>query len=131
MQGEKRSDSGLLLVGDEGSLYSSNDYGARHVLLSKEKFKNYKKPEPWIPRTHGMGDTDARHLQEWAAACRGGAPAMSNFNYSARLTETMILGNLALKAGGRIEWDAAKQVVTNLPAANKFVKREYRKGYSI
>jgi hypothetical protein len=78
-----------------------------------------------------MGDDDARHLQEWAAACRGGAPAMSNFNYSARLTETMILGNLALKAGGRIEWDAAKQVVTNLPAANKFIKREYRKGYSL
>jgi len=131
LQGEKRSDSGLLLVGEEGSLYSPNDYGARHVLLSKEKFKNYKKPEPWIPRTKGMGDGDARHLAEWAAACRGGAPAMSNFNYAARLTETMILGNLALKAGGRIEWDAAKQVVTNLPAANKFVKREYRKGYSI
>ncbi len=56
---------------------------------------------------------------------------MSNFNYAARLTETMILGNLALRAGGRIEWDAAKQVVTNLPAANKFVKREYRHGYSI
>ena len=131
LQGEKRSDSGLLLVGDQGSLYSSNDYGARHVLLPKEKFKNYKKPEAWLPRTHGMGDTDARHLQEWAASCRGGAPSMSNFNYAARLTETMILGNLALKAGGRIEWDAAKQVVTNLPAANKFVKREYRKGYSI
>ncbi len=73
LQGEKRSDSGLLLVGEEGSLYSSNDYGARHVLLSKEKFKNYQKPEPWLPRTKGMGDTDARHLHEWAAACRGGA----------------------------------------------------------
>jgi predicted dehydrogenase len=131
LQGEKRSDSGSMLVGEHGTLYSPNDYGARHVLLPKEKFKNFKKPEPWMPRTHGMGDTDARHLQEWAAACRGGAPAMSNFNYAARLAETMILGNLALRAGGRIEWDAAKQVVTNLPAANKFIKREYRKGYSI
>ena len=48
-----------------------------------------------------------------------------------RPTETMLLGNLALRAGGRIEWDAKDQKVTNLPAANKFVRREYRSGYSI
>jgi hypothetical protein len=56
---------------------------------------------------------------------------MSNFNYASRLTETMILGNLALRAGSRIEWDAKNQVVTNNPGANKFVKREYRAGYSV
>jgi hypothetical protein len=132
LQGEKRSDSGLLLVGEQGTLYSPNDYGARHMLLPHDKFKNFKPPEPTLPRTHGMGDDDARHLQEWAAACRDPKkPAMSNYNYSSRLTETMLLGNLALRAGGRIEWDAEKQVVTNLPAANKFVRREYRHGYTI
>jgi predicted dehydrogenase len=131
LQGEKRSGSGLILVGEQGTLYSPDDYGSQHTLLPKEKFKNYKAPEPWLPRTKGIGGEDARHLQEWAAACRGGAPAMSNYNYAGRLTETMILGDLALRAGGRIEWDAAKQVVTNLPAANKFVKREYRKGYTL
>ena len=131
LQGEKRSESGLLLVGEHGSLYSPNDYGARHVLLPRNKFKNFKAPEPTLPRTHGIGDDDSRHLQEWAAACRGGQPAMSNYNYSSRLTETMLLGNLALRAGGRIEWDAKDQRVTNLPEANKFVRREYRSGYTI
>jgi len=131
LQGEKRSGSGLLLVGEHGSLYSPNDYGARHVLLPRDKFKDFKPPEPWLPRTHGLGDEDSRHLQEWAAACRGGEPAMSNFNYAGRLTETMLLGNLALRAGGRIEWNAKDQKVTNLPDANKFVRREYRAGYTI
>jgi predicted dehydrogenase len=131
LQGEKRSDSGLLLVGEQGSLYSPNDYGSRHVLLPRKKFKDFKAPEPTLPRTHGIGDDDSRHLQEWAAACRGGQPAMSNYNYSSRLTETMLLGNLALRAGGRIEWDAKDQKVTNLPEANKFVRREYRSGYTI
>lgn len=133
LQGEKRSESGLLLVGEQGTLYSPNDYGARHTLLPRDKFKDFKPPEPTLPRTHGLGDDDSRHLQEWAAACRAGNPAMamSNYNYSSRLTETMILGNLALRAGGRIEWDAKEQKVTNLPEANKFVRREYRSGYTI
>jgi hypothetical protein len=43
----------------------------------------------------------------------------------------MLLGNLALRAGGRIEWDAENQKVTNMPEANKFVRREYRSGYTI
>lgn len=131
LQGEKRVGSGLLLVGEKGTLYSPDDYGSRHFLLPKEKFTGYKPPEPTLPRTKGFGDGDMRHLQEWATACRGGAPSMSNFNYAARLTETMILGNLALRAGSKIEWDAQNQKVTNLPEANKFVRREYRSGYSV
>ena len=78
----------------QGTLYSPNDYGAQHVLLPRDKFKTFKPPEPTLPRTHGVGNEDARHLQEWAAACRGGEPGMSNFNYASRLTETMLLGNL-------------------------------------
>jgi predicted dehydrogenase len=117
LQGERRSDSGLLLVGDEGTLYSPNDYGAEHVLLPRDKFKGYKPPEPTLPRSPG-------HFKEWANACRGGAPAMSNFGYAGRLTETILLGNLALRAGKKI-------VVKNAPEANKFVKRDYRPGYEV
>ncbi len=127
LQGETRSDSGLLLVGTEGSLYSPNDYGAAHILLPKDKFKNFKAPEATLPR---VGKPDA-HFAEFADSCRGGQPAMSNFNYASRLTETMILGNLAMRAGAKVEWDAKNQKVTNLPEANTFVRREYRSGYSI
>ena len=114
----------MVIVGDQGSLYTPDDYGAEYVLLPRKKFENFKAPERFIPRS-------PNHFKEWVAACHGEAPAMSNYNYSSRLTETMILGNLALRAGGRIEWDAKNQVVTNNPAANKFVRREYRAGYSI
>jgi hypothetical protein len=124
LQGEKRADSGMVLVGEGGSLYTPDDYGSEYVLLPRKKFDGYTPPEKLLPRT-------SNHFKEWAAACRGGAPAMSNFNYSSRLTETMILGDLALRAGTRIDWDGKNQVVTNNPAANKFVKREYRAGYSI
>ena len=131
LQGEKRSGSGLLLVGEKGSFYSPNDYGETHVLLPRDKFKGYQPPEPMLPRCTGPGDEDAHHLAEWAWSCRGGKPSMSNFSYAGRLTETILLGNLALRAGSRIEWDAKNQQVTNLPEANKFVRREYRTGYTI
>jgi predicted dehydrogenase len=131
-QGEKIRTSGLLIVGEKGTLYSPDDYGARHVLLPRDKFSDFKAPTPTLPRIHGViGDEDKYHMFEFASACRGGAPTMSNFNYAGRLTETMLLGNLALRAGSRIEWDAKKQEVTNIPSANKFVRREYRSGYSV
>jgi predicted dehydrogenase len=124
LQGEKRATSGMVIVGEQGSLYTPDDYGAEYVLLPKKKFENFKLPEKFLKR-------NAHHFKEWVDACHGGPPAMSNFNYASRLTETMILGNLALRAGSRIEWDAKNQVVTNNPGANKFVKREYRAGYSV
>jgi predicted dehydrogenase len=128
LQGEKRAPSGMVIVGDQGSLYTPDDYGAEYVLLPRNKFEGYKLPEKFVPRCPSGVSV---HFKEWVTACHGGPPAMSNYNYSSRLTETMIMGNLALRAGGRIEWDAKNQVVTNNPNANKFVRREYRAGYSV
>jgi hypothetical protein len=128
LQGEKRATSGMIIVGDQGSIYTPDDYGEEYVLLPHKKFKGYKLPEKFVPRAPTGVSV---HFKEWVTACRGGAPAMSNFNYSSRLTETMILGDLALRAGGRIEWDGKNQVVTNNRDANKFVKREYRAGYTV
>ena len=88
--GSEQKDSGSLIVGDKGRMYSPDDYGSQQFLLPEEKFKDFKKPEPSLPRSPG-------HFAEFANACRGGSPAMSNFNYSARLTETILLGNVALK----------------------------------
>ena len=125
--GEKVPSSGSLVVGTEGTLFSPNDYGAKYVLLPKEKFADYKKPEETLPRAHG------KHFEEFAAACAGGPPAMSNFNYASRLTETILLGNVALRAGSgvKVEWDAKNAKVTNLPEANSFLGREYREGWTL
>ena len=57
---------------------------------------------------------------------------MSNFNYAARLTETMILGNVALKAGKKVEWNAEDMKIKNMgPEGVKLIKRDYRKGFGI
>ena len=124
LQGEKLADSGSLIIGDQGTLYSPDDYGSAYVLLPKKNFVDYKKPEPTLARSPG-------HYTEFAKACKGGDPAMSNFNYAGRLTETVVLGVVALRAGQKIEWDAAKLKVTNVSGANEFVKREYRQGWTL
>lgn len=116
--------SGSMLVGDKGMLYSPNDYGAAYKLLPEEKFKEFKNPEPTLPRSPG-------HYKEWLIALKGGPAALSNFDYASQLTEAILLGNVALRAGGTIEWDAENMKVTNNPNAQKYVMSEYRKGWSL
>ncbi len=132
LYGEQRPRSGLLLVGEKGSFFSRNDYGAEHILLPRDQFKDVKKPEPTLPRLEGR-DHDNNHKREWVEAIKAGEPhkALSNFDYSAQLTETVILGVVALKAGQRIEWDAHAMRAKNCPYADEFIRRDYRRGYSI
>lgn len=122
--GQKQANSGSLLIGSEGSLYSPNDYGAEFVLLPEDKYADYERPEQTLPRSKG-------HFTEYADAIKGGPAAMSNFNYAARLTETILLGNVALRAGEKVEWDAKNMKVTNIEAANDLLGREYRKGWTL
>ncbi len=126
LKGEKAHGSGLLLVGEKGSFYSRNDYGAEHVLLPRDQFKEVKKPEPTLPRTKN-------HFGEWVEAMKEDKPdkPMSNFQYAGRLTETVLLGVVALKAGKPIEWDAEAMKARNCPEADHFIRRDYRRGFSI
>src|SRR5262249_17358289 len=115
LQGEKASDSGSILVGSKGILFSPNDNGARFKLLPEKQYADYKAPEPTLPRIVGVGGTDVNHKREWVGAIKAGKPAMamSNFDYSSVLTETMLLGNVAVRVGQPIEYDAATGKVTN------------------
>ncbi|GAB4134808.1 MAG: Gfo/Idh/MocA family oxidoreductase [Planctomycetaceae bacterium] len=124
LQGERMTSSGSLLVGSKGTLYSPNDYGSRYVLLPKKQYANYKKPAASLPRSPG-------HFQEFAIACKGGPAAMSNFDYAGRLTETILLGNLALRSNKKLTWDAKTMTVTNDKDVNAFVRRDYREGFGI
>ncbi len=122
--GEKVPDSGSLIVGEKGTLFSPSDYGAQYSLLPKSSFEGYKKPEPTLPRSPG-------HFKEFQIACKGGVAAMSNFNYAGRLTETVLLGNVALRLGKKIEWDAETMTVKNAPEAESLIKRNYRAGFAV
>ena len=125
----KKAGSGLLLIGDRGSFYSTNDYGAEHSLILMTSDGDKIEPpaiEKTLPRSPG-------HFKEWVDAITTGDPskAMSNFDYAARLTETVLLGVVALKVGGRIEWDADAMRVKNNSDADQYLRRDYRKGFSI
>jgi predicted dehydrogenase len=128
--GQKLSGSGSLLVGDKGILFSPNDYGESYSLLPAQDFKDYKRPEPTLPR-NGRGDLGMK--EEWVRAIMDNKPsiALSNFDYAAMLTETILLGNVAMRVGKKLDWDGASLKATNAPEASKYIKLQYRKGWEL
>jgi predicted dehydrogenase len=126
LHGEKMPGSGLLLVGEKGSFFSTNDYGAEHTLLPRDRFSEKPKVEATLARSPG-------HFKEWVEAIKTNDPtkALSNFDYSSRLTETVLLGVVALKLGSKIEWDPVAMKVKGKPEADKLLKRDYREGFSV
>ena len=122
--GRELPGSGVVLVGEKGLMFSPDDYGGQYELLPAERFADFRKPEPSLPRSPG-------HHAEWIRACKGGEPAMSNFDYAAALTETMLLGNLAVLVGEPIYWDSARCRAINCPKAEYYVNMPYRKGWRL
>jgi predicted dehydrogenase len=129
-KGEKFSTSGSLLVGDKGTLFSPNDYGEQYKLLPAKEFEGYKGPPETLPR-NGRGDLGMK--EEWARAIKENKPeiALSNFDYAAMLTETILLGNVAMRVGKKIEWDGPNLKCLNCPEAAQYIRREYRKGWQL
>jgi len=129
---EKLADSGSILVGEKGILFSPNDYGAQFRLTPEKDFEGIQTTKPEKIARGVDGGEDAYMKVEWAEAIKAGKPSMafSNFDFAARLTETMLLGNIAVRfAGTKLEWDSAHLKFTNSPAATKLVSTEYRKGW--
>jgi len=115
--------NGIIFVGDKGVITCDGWAGMPRVLpLSLHR--EYKRPEKTLPRSKGP------HA-DWLAACKGGTPASGSFDYSARLTEIVLLGNVALRAGKPLIWDGPNMKATNVPEAAQFVKEQYRKGWEI
>ncbi len=113
--------SGVLFVGDKGMLLS--DYG-KHTLLPEDKYADFKRPDPFIPKSLG-------HHAEWINACKTGEPTTCNFEYAGWLTEANHLGNVAYRAGKKLEWDPVKLRATNAPEIEPLIRRKYRKGWKL
>jgi hypothetical protein len=130
-----RKTSGAIVVGSKGVLVSPDSYGARYFLLPEEDFTNFKPPVESLPRIPFKGSGDQRQKWEFVSSIKGDYEpgTMSNFGYAGRLTETILIGNLALRAdeGTRIEWDAKNLISPNVPAVNQFVSRTYRQGWEL
>jgi len=133
-KGEKLSDSGSMLVGNKGILFSPNHYGAKYRLLPEDAFAGVQTDRPEKGPEGTAKDQDVFMKQEWAEAIKAGKPALasSNFDYAGQLTETMLLGNIAVRTRGEaLEWDAARMRFANSDAATKLVSKEYRKGWEL
>jgi len=112
------SANGTIFIGDKGTIVEGR-------IIPESKMKDYKRPAKSIPRINGS------HEQNWIDACKGGPAACSNFEYAGPLTETVLLGNVAIRAGKRIEWDGPNMKITNIPEANELLGRKYREGWTL
>lgn len=131
-------DGGMIFEGSKGKLMAGL-FGMRATLLPTSKMKEISPPEP---SQSLVPDGSVGHQQQWVQACKNGfgSYTSSNFDIAGPLTETVIMGNLAVlsynyKQGdefpGRklLLWDGPNMKITNFEPANKFVKRNYRGNY--
>jgi hypothetical protein len=120
---ELNKGGGALLVGSKGKLLHDT-YGLKPRLLPKSLQESYGKPPQKLPRIPGED-----HEMNWVNAAKGKTQASSPFAYAARLTEVMLLGVVALRAGKKIEYDSENMRVTNASQANDYLTRKYRQGW--
>lgn len=113
--------SGVLFVGDQGMLFA--DYGSWR-LFPEDKFGDFEPPEPTIPNSPG-------HYVEWFNACRGGSPALCNFDYAGPLTESVLLGTVSHRVGRTLQWQADRLTCAGDAEATALIQKSYREGWSI
>jgi predicted dehydrogenase len=125
---EKLADSGSILVGSRGVLFSPNDYGAEYRIVGDVDTKS---ADERLPRYKGSNDENQK--KEWVKAIKEGKPeiALSNFSYAGALTESILLGNVAMRAGCEFEYDVATGTAVDCPKAQQYIRREYRKGWEL
>ncbi len=117
--GIQKGGTGCFFVGTKGALWC--DFG-NHILAPKDKFEGFKYPEKFIPKSPGF-------YREWTQAIKGDkTPPTCNFDYSGPMAETVILGNVAYRAGEGFDWNA-KELKASSSKAQSFIREEYRKGW--
>ncbi len=120
---EKKLDSkgaNTLFIGDKGMLLCG--FGKRQ-LLPEDKFAKFEGPDKFIPDSPGFH-------KEFINAVRGGDAATCNFDYSGPLAETVLLGNVAFRAGG-FDWNSTTLQTGTNKNAQALIRESYRKGWGI
>ena len=115
---------GALYVGSKGKILCGS-HGANGLRIWPEKrMEEYQRPPKTLPRSIG-------HYKEWIRACKGGEPAESHFDYAGPMTEIVLLGNVAVRAGAKLNWDSENMSFPNFSEADQFLHRAYRDGWSL
>ena len=123
--GRRLPSTGNLFLGTKASLLVSGDYGNSPRVFPEKRMRDIGKPPHLLERSPG-------HVKEWVMAAAGVAPRdypKSNFAYAGPFSETVLLGNIALRLGRRLEWDGPRMKFTNLPEANQYLTKTYREGW--
>jgi predicted dehydrogenase len=120
------TEGGAILVGSKGTLIYEN-YGMKPRLLPDSLADSAARTPQTLPRI------TTSHEVNWSDAAKCIGEASTPFEYAAKLTEVMLLGIVALRAGQgrRIRYDAERMEITNMPEANAFLTREYRPGWEV
>jgi hypothetical protein len=119
-QGLSAKGNNTLFIGDGGMLLCG--FGQR-TLLPEDKFADSQAPEPVVPDSPGFH-------KEWITACKGGQAATCNFDYSGPLAETVLLGNVAYRAGG-FDWEPQTLRTGDNQGAQALIREAYRKGWEV
>ncbi|MBI4660516.1 MAG: Gfo/Idh/MocA family oxidoreductase [Verrucomicrobia bacterium] len=125
VKGRELPGNGVVMIGDKDTLYVPSYWGGGS-FLSGAKMDDFKSIPQTLPR---LPEFEKNHHQEWLNACKGGSKALSNFDYSGPMAEAVLLGNVALRAGRKLEWSAKELKVTNVLEANQYVRAQYRNGW--
>lgn len=116
--------AGTLIVGTKASIHTTG-HNMSFRLLPEDQFEKVQRNRP---ETLEAG-RDAE--QDWFAACRGGKPAWSNFDYADALNEFLMLGNVATQFDTALEFDPLTLKIPNNPTADALLRCEYRPGWSL
>jgi hypothetical protein len=112
-----------IFVGSKGYM-GTQQRGEGVGLLPGERWADYTLPPQILTRSPG-------HLRDWIRACKGGAPACSEFEIAAQYTEWLVLGSAAVRVNGKLLYDAKTGLFTNSPEGNKYLQLNYRKGWEV
>jgi predicted dehydrogenase len=118
------AEGGIILNGTEGKIIAGV-YGDSPRIIPEARMKSFKRPEQTLVRPKGGIEGD------WLSAIVEGRQSCTDFEYSARLTEFALLGNIAKRADTRLVWDEAAMKVTNIDTANQWIKCSRRAGWEM
>jgi hypothetical protein len=116
---ERTLRNAAVFVGEKGYM-TTDGYGANVRLLPLSRHKEYTLPPQFLTRSPG-------HYRDWIRAAKGGEVAASNFSIAGPFIEWALLGAIAVRCEGKLEWDSARMKVTNLAEANAYLRPKIRK----
>ena len=114
---------GLVFTGDKGKLMA-DFIGDDPRLIPESEMRAFSRPPETLERP-------IDELDQWIRACKGGRPSDARFEVVRPINETLVLGAIALRVPGRLDWDAETMRFRNNPAVDALLVRKYRAGWEL